>query len=85
MFDEDGTEEDMLEAEYRRKRDLSDPQIPDAPQSTYDGAIETNRYSSRGSYTLELVGQRRLVRRQRRNIQLVDMMENNLLGSTNQS
>ena len=52
MFDEDDIEEDLLEAEYRRRRDLSDPQIPDAPQSTYDGAIETNRYSSRGSYTL---------------------------------
>ena len=74
----------MLEAEYRRRRDSTDPYIQDDVQS-YDPTIETNRYSSRGSYTLELVGQHRMVRRQRRSIELVDMVENNLLGFINHS
>ena len=80
-------EEDNLEAEYRRKKDTSEPQDPDDIKS-YDKTLKTNRYESEGSYTLRLVGQRRLVRRERRSLiqsDLTDMVESSLLAFINQS
>ena len=83
---EDDIEEDILEAEQRRRRDTSMPEDPDDIK-TYDPDMKTNHYESKGSYTLELVGQRRLLR-QRRSKGSADWsnaVENSLLAFINES
>ena len=63
--------------------------MPEDPDDivTYDPEMKTNHYESKGSYTLELVGQRRLLRRRRseRNIDLSNVFESSLLAFINQS
>ena len=92
---EDDEEEDNLEFENsmsldrsRRsgKRKRNAPQDPDAIPS-YDESVKTNYYKSKGHFTLELVGQRRLLRRERsaRRGGDGDMVESSLLGFINQS
>ena len=83
---EDDTEEDILEAEQRRRRDTSMPEDPDDIK-TYDPDMKTNHYEAKGSYTLEFVGQRRLLRRRRSegNIDWSNAVENSLLAFINQS
>ena len=82
----DDIEEDILEAEQRRKRDTDEPQDPDDIK-TYDPDMKTNHYESKGSYTLELVGQRRLLRhrKSKRNIDSSNVFESSLLAFINQS
>ena len=82
----DDIEEDILEAEQKRKRDTDEPQDPDDIK-TYDPSIKTNHYESKGSYTLELVGQRRLLRHRRseRSIASNNVFESSLLAFINQS
>ena len=83
---EDDIEEDILEVEQKRRRDVSMPEDPDDIK-TYDPEMKTNHYESKGSYTLELVGQRRLLRQRRseRNIDLSNAFESSLLAFINQS
>ena len=83
---EDDIEEDILEAEQRRRRDTSMPEDPDDIK-TYDPDMKTNHYESKGSYTLELVGQRRLLRRKRSkgNADWSNAVENSLLAFINES
>jgi hypothetical protein len=98
---EDGIEEDDLEGEFRRKRDTNEPVTSSASASTskttktqqdpeksktYDPNLETNRYETKGSYTLRLVGQLRIGSRQRRSMEQTDfttMVESSLLGFIN--
>ena len=49
--------------------------------------MKTNHYESKGSYTLELVGQRRLLRhrKSKRNIDSSNVFESSLLAFINQS
>ena len=62
---EDDIEEDNMEAEGRRKREsMTAPNDVDEIK-TYDPNMKTNHYESNGSYTLELVGQQRLLRTKR--------------------
>ena len=88
----DDTEVDNLEAEYRRKRGTSgytsQPQQDPEKIKTYDPNLETNHYETKGSYTLRLVGQRRLSGRERRSMGQTDftnMLESSLLGFINES
>ena len=83
---EDDIEEDILEAEQRRRRDTSMPEDPDDIK-TYDPDMKTNHYESKGSYTLELVGQRRLLRQRRSkgNADWSNAVENSLLAFINES
>ena len=83
---EDDIEEDILEAEQRCRRDTSTPEDPDDIK-TYDPDMKTNHYESKGTYTLELVGQRRLLRRRRSegNADWSNAVENSLLAFINQS
>ena len=62
------------------------PQDPDDIK-TYDPDMKTNNYEANGSYTLELVGQRRLIRRRRRegNVDSSNAVESSLLAFINQS
>ena len=75
-----------MEAEQKRRRDVNVPEDPDDIK-TYDPEMKTNHYESKGSYTLELVGQRRLLRQRRseRNIDLSNAFESSLLAFINQS
>ena len=85
MSPEDDVEEDILEAEGKRKRDVSMPQDPDNIK-TYDAALKTNHYESQGAYTLELVGQRRLRRKRSDNsVDLSNAVESSLLAFINHS
>ena len=85
MSPEDDIEEDILEVEGKRKRDISTPQDPDEIK-TYDATLKTNHYESKGSYTLELVGQRRLRRKRSENPgDLSNAVESSLLSFINQS
>ena len=63
--------------------------MPEDPDNikTYDPDMKTNHYESKGSYTLELVGQRRLLRRRRSegNADWSNAVENSLLAFINQS
>ena len=62
---EDDIQEDNMEAEGRRKRQsMTAPNDVDEIK-TYDPNMKTNHYESKGSYTLELVGQQRLLRTKR--------------------
>ena len=82
---EDDIEEDILEAEEKRKRDVSMPQDPDEIK-TYDATLKTNHYESQGAYTLELIGQRRLRRKRRENpVDLSNTVESSLLSFINHS
>ncbi|CAI8020933.1 hypothetical protein GBAR_LOCUS12470 [Geodia barretti] len=88
----DDTEVDNLEAEYRRKRGTSgytsQPQQDPEKIKTYDPNLETNHYETKGSYTLRLVGQRRLGGRERRSMGQTDftnMLESSLLGFINET
>ena len=85
MSPKDDIEEDILEAEGKRKRDTSMPQDPDEIK-TYDAKLKTNHYESKGSYTVELVGQRRLLRKRSANpVDLSNAVESSLLSFINQS
>ena len=80
-------EEDILEAQNRRKRYYTDSsQDPDAIQ-TFDPNLKTNHYETEGSYTLELVGQRRLLRQRRSayGVDLTNAVQNSLLAFINHS
>ena len=82
----DDVEEDILEAEGKRKRDATGPADPDDIK-TYDPDMKTNHYESKGSYKVDLVGQRRLLRH-RRNADHVDLSNavvSTLLSFINQS
>ena len=82
----DDVEEDILEAEGKRKRDATGPADPDDIK-TYDPDMKTNHYESKGSYKVDLVGQRRLLRH-RRNVDHIDMSNavvSTLLSFINQS
>ena len=83
---EDDMESDNLESQIRGRRDASEePNEPDDIRS-YDPNLKTNHYSSKGSYTIELVGQRRLSRNRRHTErEPTDMVASTLLGFINQS
>ena len=82
---EDDIEEDILEVEGKRKRDINTPQDPDDIK-TYDATLKTNHYESKGSYTLELVGQQRMRRKRSKNpLGLSNAVESSLLSFINQS
>ena len=85
MSPEDDIEEDILEVEGKRKRDINMPQDPDDIK-TYDPTLKTNHYESKGSYTLELVGQQRLRRKRSKTpVDLSNAVESSLLSFINQS
>ena len=79
-------ESDNLESQHRGRRDASEePNEPDDNRS-YNPNLKTNRYSAKGFYVIELVGQRRLTRNRRHTErEPTDMVESTLLGFINQS
>ena len=84
-------EEDILEGGARKKRGYSDedtaPHDPDDITS-YDPTIETNHYESKGTYTVEMVGEQRRLLRLRRssdNTDFSEAVENSLLAFINNS
>ena len=80
--------EDILEAQPRKKRETNSPRDPDEIK-TYDATIETNKFETKGSYVLELVGQRRLLRYRRSrstdDADLSNLVESSLLAFINHS
>ena len=61
------------------------PQDPDNIK-TYNAALKTNHYESKGGYTLELVGQRRLRRKRSADpVDLSNAVESSLLAFINHS
>ena len=60
---QDDVEGDSLESEGKRKRG-AEPVDPDDIKS-YDPNMKTNHFESTGSYTMDLVGQRRILRHTR--------------------
>ena len=79
---EDDIEEDELEVEERRRRDSSDPDDVES----YDANFKTTHYESKGSYSLRLVAQRRVVRRRSTTkINFEHLVEDSLLGFINES
>ena len=85
---EDDIEEDNMEAEGRRKREESMTTPNDVDEiKTYDPNMKTNHYESNGSYTLELVGQQRLLRAKRAAdyVDLSEAAESTLLAFINHS
>ena len=75
-----------MEAEQKRRRDISKRQEQDEVK-TYDPEMKTNYYESTGNYSLELVGQRRLLRfrRSEGNVDMSNAIESSLLAFINQS
>ena len=65
---------------------MDTPNDPDDTKS-YDPTIVTNHYESKGSYTVELVGQQRRLLRLRRSsgVDLSGAIENSLLAFINHS
>ena len=85
MSPEDDVEEDILEAEGKRKRDVVMEHDPDDIK-TFDATLKTNYYEAKGAYTLELVGQRRLRRKRSENpVDLSNAVESSLLVFINHS
>ena len=85
---EDDIQEDNMEAEGRRKREESMNTPNDVDEiKTYDPNMKTNHYESKGSYTLELVGQQRLLRTKRAAdyVDLSEAAESTLLAFINHS
>ena len=85
---EDDIQEDNMEAEGRRKREESMTTPNDVDDiKTYDPNMKTNHYESQGSYTLELVGQQRLLRTKRAAdyVDLSEVAESTLLAFINHS
>ena len=84
---EDDIQEDNMEAEGRRKRgSMTAPNDVDEIK-TYDPNMKTNHYESKGSYTLELVGEQRLLRTKRAAdyVDLSEVAESTLLAFINHS
>ena len=83
---EDDMESDNLESQQRSRRDASEESNEPDDIRSYDPNLKTNHYSSKGSYTIELVGQRRLSRNRRHTErEPTDMVASTLLGFINQS
>ena len=88
---EDDVEEDILEAGARKKRGYNDEDItPHDPDdiTSYDPTIETNHYESKGTYTVEMVGEKRRLlhlRRSSAGTDLSEAVENSLLAFINHS
>ena len=79
-------EKDSLEAEAGRKRRDVEASATDVP--TYDPTVNINHFEAQGSYTLDLIGQRRISRHARStkdHLQLPEAVESNLLAFINQS
>ena len=75
------SEADSLVADRMGKREAGDDE-------SYDRDMKTNYYESKGSYTIDLVGQRRLVRRTRSvkdHLNLPDAVESSILAFINHS
>ena len=83
---EDDMEADSLEAEGKRKRG-AEPVDPDNIKS-YDPTMKTNRFESTGSYTMDLVGERRILRHARSvedHLELPNSVESSILAVFNHS
>ena len=75
------SEGDSLVADRVGKREADDDE-------SYNPNMETNYYESKGLYTIDLVGQRRLVRRTRNvkdHLNLPDAVESSILAFINHS
>ena len=84
----DDIEEDNMEAVGRRKREESMTAPNDVDEiKTFDPNMKTNNYEAKGSYTLELVGQQRLLRAKRAAdyVDLSEAAESTLLAFVNHS
>ena len=79
-------EEDSLEAEAGRKR--RDVEASAAKVPSFDPNVDINHFEAKGSYTLDLIGQRRVSRHARStqdHLQLPEAVESNLLAFINNS
>ena len=89
MQQENITPEDDIqeEVEGRRKRQSMTTTNDVDEIRTYDPNLKTNHYESQGSYTLELVGQQRLLRTKRAAdyVDLSEAAESSLLAFINHS
>lgn len=76
-----------MEAEERRGRDANTAPRDVDEIKTFDPNMKTNHYESKGSYTLKLVGQQRLLRTKRNadNVDLAEATESTLLAFINHS
>ena len=85
---QDDIEEDTLEAQERNTRE-TDPETSDPDEiETYDSDMKTNHYESKGSYSIDLVGQQRMLRNARSAedyLEHSDMMESSMLAFINHS
>ena len=79
-------ERDSLEAEAGRKRRDAEASAANVP--SYDPSVNINHFEAKGSYTLDLIGQRRVSRHARStkdHLQLPEAVESNLLAFINNS
>ena len=79
-------EEDSLEAETGRKRRDAEASAKEVP--SYDPSVDINHFEAKGSYTLDLIGERRVSRHARSTedyLQLPEAVESNLLAFINSS
>ena len=82
----DDTQDDNLEIQPRGKRaePTTSPGDPDEIE-TYQPSLKTNHYESKGTYVVELVGEKRRLLRLRRSVDEDNYVETSLLAFINQS
>ena len=73
------------EHDYEHDNDLAEIE----EQPTYDDSVDINHFEASGKYTLDLIGQRRLLRRQRRatvnHLELPEATESTLMAHIDHS
>ena len=86
---QDDVEGDSLVSEGRRKTRAEPVEAADPDEiKSYDPDMETNYYESKGSYSMDMVGQRRILRHTRSvedHLELPEAMESSILAVFNHS